>query len=62
MQDLLSENVDLQAHQIEEIQETIISSTEHIREGNEQVSTLQYNENHWDTFYLRLTIVYNSFV
>lgn len=40
MQDLLSENVDLQAHQIEEIQETIISSTEHIREGNEQVSTV----------------------
>ncbi|XP_053636256.1 syntaxin-18 isoform X2 [Cherax quadricarinatus] len=37
MQDLLSENVDLQAHQIEEIQETIMASTENVREGNEQV-------------------------
>ncbi|XP_042215532.1 syntaxin-18-like isoform X1 [Homarus americanus] len=37
MQDLLSENVDLQAHQIEEIQETIMAATENVREGNEQV-------------------------
>lgn len=38
MQDILSENVDLQAHQIEEIQETIMAATENVREGNEQVS------------------------
>ncbi|XP_071532317.1 syntaxin-18 isoform X2 [Panulirus ornatus] len=37
MQDILSENVDLQAHQIEEIQETIMAATENVREGNEQV-------------------------
>ncbi|KAK4320528.1 hypothetical protein Pmani_007686 [Petrolisthes manimaculis] len=36
-QDVLTENVDLQAHQIEDIHETLIASTEHIREGNEQV-------------------------
>lgn len=39
MQDLLSENVDLQATQIDKIQETIIAATENVREGNEQVST-----------------------
>lgn len=38
MQDLLSENVDLQATQIDKIQETIIAATENVREGNEQVS------------------------
>lgn len=37
MQDLLSENVDLQATQIDKIQETIIAATENVREGNEQV-------------------------
>ncbi|XP_050737345.1 syntaxin-18-like isoform X2 [Eriocheir sinensis] len=37
MQDLLSENVELQATQIDKIQETIIAATENVREGNEQV-------------------------
>ena len=38
MQDLLSENVDLQTTQIDKIQETIIAATENVRGGNEQVS------------------------
>jgi len=37
MQDLLTENVDIQAHQIEEIQDTIMAATENVRGGNEQV-------------------------
>ncbi|CAL4100074.1 unnamed protein product [Meganyctiphanes norvegica] len=37
MQDLLTENVDIQAHQIEEIQDTIMAATENVRSGNEQV-------------------------
>ena len=38
MQDLLSENVDLQTTQIDKIQETIIAATENVKSGNEQVS------------------------
>lgn len=37
MQDLLTENVDIQAHQIEEIQDTIMAATENVKSGNEQV-------------------------
>ncbi|XP_042869499.1 syntaxin-18-like [Penaeus japonicus] len=37
MQNMLSENVDIQAHQIEEIHDTILMATENVREGNEQV-------------------------
>uniref|UniRef100_A0A0P4W6J4 t-SNARE coiled-coil homology domain-containing protein n=1 Tax=Scylla olivacea TaxID=85551 RepID=A0A0P4W6J4_SCYOL len=37
MQDLLSENVDLQTTQIDKIQETIIAATENVKAGNEQV-------------------------
>lgn len=37
MQDFFSEKVDVQAHQIEKIQETIMASTENVKEGNEQV-------------------------
>ncbi|MPC12845.1 Syntaxin-18 [Portunus trituberculatus] len=36
MQDLLSENVDLQTTQIDKIQETIIAATENVKSGNEQ--------------------------
>ena len=42
MQDLLTENVEIQAHQIEQIQETIMAATENVQEGNEQV-ILFYN-------------------
>ncbi|XP_047501738.1 syntaxin-18-like [Penaeus chinensis] len=37
MQNMLTENVDIQAHQIEEIHDTILTATENVREGNEQV-------------------------
>ena len=37
MQDMLTENVDIQAHQISEIHDTIMGATENVREGNEQV-------------------------
>lgn len=37
MQDFFSEKVDIQAHQIEKIQETIMAATENVKEGNEQV-------------------------
>ncbi|XP_076037757.1 syntaxin 18 isoform X2 [Oratosquilla oratoria] len=37
MQDLLTENVNIQAHQIESIQDSVMAATENVREGNEQV-------------------------
>ncbi|KAK7051135.1 Syntaxin-18, partial [Halocaridina rubra] len=44
MQDFFSEKVDIQAHQIEEIQDTIMAATESVKEGNEQVREAMRND------------------
>ena len=40
MQNILTEHVEIQGQQIEEIQETILAATENVQEGNEQVCLL----------------------
>ena len=42
MQNILTEHVEIQGQQIEEIQETILAATENVQEGNEQVCLFIY--------------------
>lgn len=37
MQDILTENVEIQSQQIEEIHDTILHATDNVQRGNEQV-------------------------